>query len=271
MTMTVQEGNDLILRSLFNPLPFMAARLGALEFCCISCYLSMGWWPENLKDKVRNNAGFFPTDDESLSNFCETMIKHIPSADLMATWLDEENFLYEHNKNLQLSGLRCLEPYYYSNPWSQALEGKRVLVIHPFENSIKKQYEKRSLIFGNGKILPEFRLLTIKAVQSMAGMKTEFSTWFEALDSMRSKISEADFDIALVGAGSYGFPLAGFIKSLGKKVVHMGGALQILFGIKGVRWESHEHISTLFNEHWVRPSKEETPENHLSIENGCYW
>jgi hypothetical protein len=48
---------------------------------------------------------------------------------------------------------------------------------------------------------------------------------------------------------------------------------QILFGIKGRRWEREYGDSTakLFNEHWVRPSPVETPDNKDRIERGCYW
>ena len=35
-------------------------------------------------------------------------------------------------------------------------------------------------------------------------------------------------------------PLAAFIKSIGKKAVHLGGSTQILFGIKGERWDERD-------------------------------
>ena len=41
-----------------------------------------------------------------------------------------------------------------------------------------------------------------------------------------------NFDIALIGCGAYGFPLAAFVKGIGKKAVHIGGPLQLFFGIK---------------------------------------
>jgi len=99
--------------------------------------------------------------------------------------------------------------------------------------SIKKQYaEKRSLLFASPDVLPEFRLETLKAVQSIAGSKVAFDTWFDAYDDMCGEIEKIDFDVCLVGAGAYGLPLASFAKRLGKKAIHMGGITQILFGIK---------------------------------------
>lgn len=49
---------------------------------------------------------------------------------------------------------------------------------------------------------------------------------------MKDEIDKRDYDIALIGCGAYGFPLAAHIKRSGKKAVHLGGALQLLFGIK---------------------------------------
>ena len=53
----------------------------------------------------------------------------------------------------------------------------------------------------------------------------------------------------------------------------MGGGTQILFGIKGKRWDEHDVISTFYNEHWVRPSDEEIPERmeNMRIDTGHYW
>ena len=75
------------------------------------------------------------------------------------------------------------------------------------------------------------------------------------------------------GAGAYGLPLASFAKQLGRQAIHLGGVTQILFGIKGRRWEREYADSTarLFNEHWVRPLPAETPAHKDRIEKGCYW
>ena len=61
------------------------------------------------------------------------------------------------------------------------------------------------------------------------------------------------------------------MKCHGKQVIHMGGATQLLFGIKGKRWDTHPVIKNLYNEHWVRPEAHERPEGAETIESGCYW
>lgn len=110
----------------------------------------------------------------------------------------------------------ALEPYRSSTPWSKALERKKVLVVHPFEESIQHQYAIHEKIFKNQDILPDFELITYKAIQTNAGGICDFNTWFEALDTMFEDIKKIDFDIAIIGCGAYGLPLAAKIKSLDK-------------------------------------------------------
>ena len=80
-----------------------------------------------------------------------------------------------------------------------------------------------------------------------------------------------DFDIALVGCGAYGFPLSIKLKQAGKQVIHVGGALQVLFGIKGARWDNSPKVNCLYNEHWVRPGDNERPADSKNVEGACYW
>ena len=61
------------------------------------------------------------------------------------------------------------------------------------------------------------------------------------------------------------------LKKRGLIVIVMGGATQVLFGIKGGRWATHPVISNFWNDFWVYPSPAETPGGASRIENGCYW
>ena len=45
-----------------------------------------------------------------------------------------------------------------------------------------------------------------------------------------------DYDVVLIGAGAFSLPLVAHAKRRGKVGIHMGGSLQILFGILGKRW-----------------------------------
>ena len=134
----------------------------------------------------------------------------------------------------------------------------------------------------NKDILPIFELKTIKAIQSVADNKVPYKDWFEALKWMEDEICKTDFDICILGCGAYGLPLAAYIKRLGKKAIHLGGGSQLLFGIKGKRWDNNNYhwknlpqlntnYSSLYNEYWVRPSQNEIPDSALKVEGACYW
>jgi hypothetical protein len=61
------------------------------------------------------------------------------------------------------------------------------------------------------------------------------------------------------------------LKEEGKVCIVMGGAIQVLFGIKGNRWKDHSVISKFWNDAWVYPPLERTPAGAEQIEGGCYW
>jgi len=143
--------------------------------------------------------------------------------------------------------------------------------VHPFEESIRRQYARNKDLFADPRMLPDFNLKTLKAVQSLGGNGSGFSSWFDALDFMCERIQRTDFDVALIAAGAYGLPLAAFVKRIGRKAVHLAGACQLFFGIKGRRWDDRPFYRKLYNEHWTRPLEQETPAVYSSVEAGAYW
>mgnify|MGYP004644033211 CR=1 FL=1 len=268
-------GNREIRALINNGKAAMIARCGATEMRCVGEYITTGTFSDKIRKEIQELSGVFPATDSVLKKFCEYYMECVAQADLLALWgVGAENKVVKIKckKTTKYCKLEALEPYYFEEPWSEALRGKKVLVIHPFTESIKKQYEKREKLFADKKVLPEFDSLTcVKAVQSIAGEKTEFDTWFDALNSMKEQIAKVDFDVAIIGAGAYSLPLAAYVKELGKVSVQMSGATQILFGIKGKRWDNIPAVSKHFNEYWVKPLDEETPKHNNKVEGGSYW
>jgi len=269
-----QQTNNLIKEKLLGDTPFMVSRLGSVELESLVEGIQKKKWTEETKLKMRRNAGFFPINDDMLKKFEDIYLECLKEIDLIGIWYNEgEDYICRNYcKDAILSHLKDLEPYYHVNPWSYALKDKNVLVIHPFEDTIRNQYiNNRTKLFENKEVLPKFNLITLKAVQTIAGNNNDFDNWFEAYNSMCEKIDKIDFDVAIIGAGAYGLPLAAYIKGIGKQAIHLGGSTQILFGIKGARWENHPYISTLFNENWVRAKIDERPSSYSQVEKGCYW
>ncbi len=283
--------SELISQTLTSNKPAMIARLGANELLCMTNYLGVKdpakyknvrgyissqappwWWNKSTLAQMQDCAGFFPVRLDKIEQFCEMMIEDLQNVDILGSWLKEESFFSKELCNAKKVMLEDLEPFFTKDPWTNALENKRVLVVHPFAKTIKSQFERREKLFNNA-LLPPFELEVLKAVQSIAGQKTEFEDWFAALDSMKEQLTKKHFDICILGCGAYGFPLASYVKNMGKQAIHLGGATQLLFGIKGARWEQYivYPYSNLFNEYWVRPSNIETPQKSDLVEGGCYW
>lgn len=289
---TGQPASDLIRDKILEGKPLMIARFGSTELNCIlnyyfiqqgllgnvkNIFLGIPYFLK-MKSGIVNNmevlSGFFPPTSANIERFCEMSLKDLPEIDILGSWLNQEKFLYQYFNHQHVRvRLGDITPLRHTHPWSIALEGKKVLVVHPFEDTIIKQYGKRAFLFKDQRVLPVFELKTLKAVQSIAGTKTPYKDWFEALDYMRDKIAHIDFDIAILGCGAYGMPLAADIKRMGKQAIHFGGETQTLFGIKGKRWEDkiYNYHNKFYNDYWVRASNEETPANVNKVEGACYW
>lgn len=291
-----ENASDMIYQLLSKGEPCMIARFGSTELSCIVNYIGITaahrsvikyvrgqqpqwWWNRNIMLQMKNWSGFFPATEEKLSLFCEMMQRDAKELDVLGSWLKDENFVLRHNKRVKKVSFLCLEPYWSNRPWSRVLEGKRVLVVHPFAEDIISQYNNhRELLFADKRVLPEFASLrVVKAVQSLGGESNGFKDWFEALEWMKNEMDKEPYDIALIGCGAYGFPLAAHAKRTGHKAVHLGGALQLLFGIKGKRWDNikynpeYNYKDGLFNDFWIYPDSKTKPKNSQQVEGECYW
>lgn len=283
--MSRKKTNQYIKEKIESGIPFFICRFGNTELSIMTSVLKnriVGQSAENDErwrswfERSCDVSGFFPNDISITEPFTDLMLECCKKVDMLAMWhLHMEDFVIEeYLPQADITFLFYLEPWLAKNPWSAALKGKKVLLIHPFEDTIRSQYAKRELLFPGRDVLPEFELKTLKAVQTLAGATDDrFATWFEALDYMYKEAMKIDFDIAIIGCGAYGFPLGAKLKAAGKQAIHLGGATQLLFGIKGRRWEENypSKIAACFNEAWVYPADSERPVSAENVENACYW
>lgn len=288
-----EAANDAIRTCLKTDSPCLIARFGCVELDAIlrGYDISRGdskfvkfaklftgaygpfWWDNSIRKNLLCTTGVFPVDNDTLMRFSEQALEDSRHLDILGSWnareLELKKKFFPWAKSVFLSDL---EPFFMKEPWTQALEGKRVLVVHPFDETIRSQYARHEKLFADKRILPDFELSTYRPVQSFLGLKTPYSDWFEALGKMCNDISKMDFDIAILGCGAYGMSLGAFIKrKMGRKAVHLGGVTQVLFGIKGGRWDSSPQHKGLYNDFWVRPGESERPKNFLQHEGGAYW
>ena len=269
------EAARIIGRAICSGGSFLAGRGGWMESYGAGVWLARAKPDVNLLGKLHRHAGIFPPTRDQLGAFSRTYLAALSSADLLGLMHSpfEGWLLSKAGAKARRCALSDLEPYLGSSPWSEHLQGRRVLVVHPFVESISSQYANhRETLFADPRVLPLFDLLLVKAPQTMCGATGGFSSWSEALADLQSRVECQQFDVALVGCGAYGLPLAAFIKQqMRKPVIHLGGATQLLFGVSGRRWQERPEFAALMNNFWRPPSVAERPPGWKEIEGGCYW
>ena len=263
-----------IARAILEGTGFLASRLGFTEALCLSGAEDSRLESEEIRRRLWRYSGVFPDSADEFSRFQKSYLSALGEVDLLGLICGPgERPLYDkYAKDPLRCDLGALEPYFSPKPWSRELAGRRVLVIHPFVDSIRAQYsERREKLFADPDVLPEFELLTIRSPQTIAGNSDGYRSWSAALEEIQGRVARENFDVAIVGCGAYGMPLGAFIKQQGKPCIHLGGATQILFGVSGARWQSQPAFRALMTPAWRPPLESERPPGFEKVEKGCYW
>lgn len=269
------EVGSYIADALAQGAPLCAARMGHVEARLLGEWLFRGGrWSRATRLEAHTNAGIFPTSDAGLAAFAQVYQEALQHVDLLGFWQSEHQaaLVSQIIPLPALCPLSALEPFRQSQPWSEALEGRSVVVVHPFAESIQAQYRRHgSGLFADARVLPPFDLQVCRPPLTHAPMTEGFCSWRDALQHLQDRVLGMSFDVALLGCGAYGLPLAAALRREGRQVIHLGGALQLLFGIRGRRWDRDPQIQGLTTSDWIRPSATETPNAAVGIEGGCYW
>ena len=173
-----KEANRVICEMLERPEPCMVARFGSNELTAITNYLGVmnpqrsywkyikdevleWWWSPEIVVHMQSNAGFYPSNEETLTRYAQLCLEDAKEVDVLGSWQKREYYLKPYLTSLKHKvRLRYLEPDFFtkdaSTEWTQLLKGKKVLVIHPFSETIKRQYEKRNKLFKDPNLMPSF-------------------------------------------------------------------------------------------------------------------
>lgn len=275
----ISASNNFIKAKIISDNPFFITRLGATECELLRQRIFIKRLLRfKYSKKITNDAlilsGIFPNTRKFLNEFCDFYLSIIKEADGFGVWNRPfEKYILNKYCGNNFTALDFYALYPGINDWTSCLKNKKVLVIHPFAETITKQYKKRKKLFDNPNLLPNFELIAYKSVVTFAGSSdNRFDNWFDALNHMFLDIKKIDFEICLIGCGAYGLALGGLIyKNLNKKVIHVGGSLQLLFGIDGNLYHNYSLTKDLINPFWVYPSDSETPKEAFKVENSMYW
>jgi len=293
--MTSLEGDEAfaaVHAALTGPVPAAVGKLGSIE-------LELAYFrfktrrmsppptilPKMLQTLCRN-AGLFPPIQETAVQMADELLQSLLFLDCTPNWwmkVQTQELLDVFAKRAQKVSLQSLECFLSPNPahWWTATKA-RILVISPFAASVEAQAPFIQDIWASRKGLwhPESTFQTIAfplsfGVQSPEIQKNMLAKWTDSLGLIRAvqaQMDAVDYDLAIIGVGIHSLPLVAHAKRKGKKAIHLGGATQLLFGIRGGRWDTMAEFQPLFNEHWVRPdSTKERPTHFEAVENGCYW
>lgn len=275
------EGNRLLREAFASGTPTASGKIGGTELLTIRQYLRQSKTQNDIVTKwsgydrmVHNLSGVYPVDNAVMSKFAQVYLDVIGKVNLLGVWyrFGEARITKKFAKDSTLIDSHALEPYFFDQPWSMALKGKRVLVVTPFTISVERNYANREKIWkSKPEVLPDFELQTLRCPLYPQMIQSEYPTWHDALGKLKSEMDKRTWDVMIIGAGAWSLPLCAHARSMGRCGIHMGGSTQILFGIKGKRWDNHPKFQSFFNEHWTRPLPEETPKATTTVENACYW
>lgn len=273
------EGRHWLYEHLVSGSSFMAARLGFTEENILSEYLDQKAYSKKWLQWLYTTSGFFSNnliDLDDVERFAEKEKEAVMDTDLHL-YMDRGAVGVINRLASACSEICNVDILLHEDArkddevsWIEGLKGKRVLVVSPFEQTVKIQYQKRNDVYSGNKRLPDFELLTYKMLETQNGVKCGFQNFFEAYNYVREQIQQINFDIALVSGGAYGYLLAHDIKKMGKASIELCGNLMPLFGIKIKRHAVSPQMTAFWNKHWIFPV-EEPVKNAYKIENGCYW
>lgn len=280
--LNLELSNQYIIKLIQRNKPFMITRAGiGAETYISSQYKEKKIINKSLLYSLDNNNGIYTNEESKIIKWCNDYINAIETSTALATWekyIIKEQYILK--PKIPSIHTRVLEPFYLCSkniiPWSHYLKDKKILIISPFTESIKKQNESNFQIFSDNRkvFLEGQKFIYYKAYNTSAGNHLH-KDWSETFKIMCDEVSNLDFDIALLGCGGYGLPFCNYIKNtLNKSVIYIGGGLQMIFGVMGKRWENSDYWKDIIKTHnspFIRPSGNEIIKNCNKVENACFW
>tara|TARA_Y100000389_G_C17465612_1_gene525247 strand:- start:546 stop:2270 length:1725 start_codon:yes stop_codon:yes gene_type:complete len=251
-------------------IPFLIPKIAGEEnnFAVITRLMSENKIPKTQTQLLRHhimktNAGIKISSFQSAENYSRQYLSAFEHAEIYSVWEPWGKIYGEINQShdyvtstfqKQQVWARTFDIYHYlHNPWTWSLKGLRLLIVSPFEDSIREKVSERSNIYGVD-LFPECNLVFIKPPQTQGDQDSrefsdELKTFYEELETKKDL-----FDVALFSSGGYGNLVCDYIYThMGKSAIYVGGVLQMYFGIYGTHClrESKDVLRLYLNDHWT--------------------
>lgn len=297
----IDWGADAICEAVTGAAPFFIGRNGTIELEALFYWFTHRKseprkpYPPRILDTLSKNAGVWPATESAADAWATAYADALgATTGLAAGWYapyrnTEETLLQIFAPQAFTTPLRSLEPYYVEpgRRWTRHLAGKRVAIVSSFAESIELQVSKGpqrvwARLSEPDTILPPttswFPVRTYYSppiagspTASCAWPNDSVSNWRDAVEWTTNRVRATEAQVAIIGCGGLGMIIAKRLKAHGISAFVLGGATQVLFGIKGRRWEDHSVISGFWNNAWIWPKATEIPSGAGAIEGGCYW
>ena len=246
--------------------------MGSVEFMNLYNAIYMHG-PKTPTQMLAINAGINCRDEQEFALWVELYFNAVGNLDWILGWNGkaEDEFLKQCALHVDVCReFADIEPFSHGKDgWHYGLKDKKVLVVSSFKDSIEAQVPNYGKIWEGAEIGP-VEVVSCPQPYQITGEEPSYFTG--NCYHMIEQIAHKDFDLCIIGAGGYSLILCDAVKNLGKQAIHLGGATQVLFGIKGSRFDRNfEDQDWYGTKHFISPLKSDIPKNHWMVENSCYW
>lgn len=200
----------------------------------------------------------------------------LESGTIQAVWEDrvKQQYLLFNKLDIQAEALVNASMFglpsdKFMHHWSDGLQGKRILIVSPFEkNVLNGQHKISDKLWST--INNPLKHTEIECITAPIGFSSK-KEYASIVEKLIEKINLASFDIALLGCSVLGLPLNKHIyQIMGKSAIYVGGALQLYFGIDGKRWQHYDSINANRNSYWIKNPIPKDPD-FIVLDNATYW
>tara|TARA_R110002020_G_scaffold307380_3_gene523218 strand:+ start:1705 stop:2502 length:798 start_codon:yes stop_codon:yes gene_type:complete len=243
--------------------PCSVVRMGNVEMTSI--LQENGIYPQMF-----TNAGFYG-DEEIYKKWKNLYVKALINCDCLLNVYTCSSFAIQGNLIIKLGLWKPTLPY-VEDPsyWIALLENikESIGIVSFFKADITRQLGKMDKIWNRQKMKNK-DFIIVKAFQSITGNEPH-NDWLETFEQLKKRVDKhSRTKVWFVSCGCYGLPLCDYLKSKGCRAIYLGGILQLLFGLKGKRWDERPEVKKVVNKYWKYP--EERPFGSTNVEDGCYW
>lgn len=245
----------------------LVTRLGNVETTALL-------YTNGIYKEMYTNAGFYVDEGDEQKIFKEWKSKYVKgliNSDVILDVFTCPSFQIVGDLMIRLNLWKPSLPYIENPKWwidcvINNMEGT-IGIISYFKEDIEKQLKVLDKVWA---INLNKNFIIIKSYNTIEG-NSKHKNWLETYEDLESRVSKhKEVKNWLVSSGSYGLPICDYLYNNidNSKVFYVGGLLQLLFGLKGSRWDNRKEVNINYNKYWKYPK--EKPINANKVEGWCY-